>query len=64
MTLPEFTVRDGLWDDETKVHEVKQHRHTIIFPERHEPSIVTFCNNCGGSFTQNQHCAECGYPLP
>lgn len=63
MPVPEFTVRANLWNAQTKVAEVKQYRHTVIFPDREgEATQLTFCNNCGECFTRNGHCAECGYP--
>ena len=49
--VSDFTVRAGIWDDATRVAEVKRRRHTVIFPENYgEPTKVTFCNNCGDTF--------------
>lgn len=49
--VSDFTVRAGIWDDATRVAEVKCKRHTVIFPENaDEPSKITYCNNCGHSF--------------
>ncbi len=60
--VPDFTVRDGLWDAATKVAEVQRKRHTLLFPDRDEPTTVTFCNNCGETFIINRHCAYCNAP--
>lgn len=48
--VSDFTVRAGIWDDATRVAEVKCKRHTVIFPENITPTKVTFCNNCGCEF--------------
>lgn len=61
--VPDFTVRDGLWDAETKIADVQRKRHTLIFPDSDdEPTEVTFCNNCGGTFVSGGACGHCGAP--
>lgn len=60
--MDDFIVRDGLWDAETTIAKVYHKRHTVIFPERDEPTTVTFCNNCGCPFTFNSNpptCSNC-----
>ncbi len=67
---PEYTVRQGLWDDNTKVATVQRTRHTCQFREDANSewmpeTKLTYCNNCGSLFTwggSNNVCAECEYP--
>jgi hypothetical protein len=54
-------LQENLWDKETKIHEIGDYRHTVIFPDWNgEPTKVTFCNNCGCPFIIGNRCAECG----
>lgn len=64
-TIAAFTVRSGLWDNETKVATVGENRHTVIFPNCDgKESTLTFCNNCGESFaTTMGKCMGCGSPI-
>ena len=67
-TLAEFVVRDGLWDEQTKVAKVGRNRHTVLFPDNDAPTAISFCNNCG-SGTQALEYPDgvircvCGYPI-
>lgn len=57
--LPEYTVREGIWDAETKIGKVHRFRHTCIWDG--QETKVTFCNNCGGVFTWGGgQCCDCG----
>ena len=60
--VPDFTIRDGIWDNSVIIADVHRYRHTAIFPENEEPTKVTFCNNCGDPFVVNDVCANCAYP--
>ena len=65
-----YTVRPDIWDDKTKICQVRKWRHTVIFPGGGTESTVTYCNRCGSPAVvgdesdKNDRCLECNLPMP